>query len=547
MKHVPSARRKFLAGLSALTAGSVFFGYKTLNINAKENNQLDLAVSDKVVPKAKTRMGINFSGIAYWASELPFANFMHQSGEWVSQPPNYGDWGTGPKLDLDESGWIKKLEKGCAATKILCSGDKVQYPSGIYTILYDGEGEIELLFSVGVVKKLSKGRMEADVDATKGMLAINITATNPQNYMRNIRVIAPGLEASYEKNPWRPDFLKRWQGIACIRVMDMMATNHSKQSLWADRPKSNDASYAVKGVPAELLVDLANRLQTDIWFCMPHLATDEYIQQFAMLVKNNLQSGLRAWVEYSNEVWNGGFDQYHYAEEQGTKLRLNRDRWQAAFLFNAKRSVEMFTIWESVFDDQHRLVRVIASQAANEWHADQLLNAPEVAKHVDVLAVAPYVSLNVPLQADGDVDAETVTKWSLDKLFTHINSVCLPQAKVWMQKNKKVADTHGVKLVAYEAGQHLVGIAGAENNDKLTQLFLQANQDKRMGEVYAHYLDAWQSIGGDLICLFNSTEKWSRHGSWGLLQDYNEPAVSSPKFKAVMDWAKAQGQQVTYE
>ncbi len=545
MQHAPNTRRKFLAGLSAVVVGSVFFSYKTINTNAKENNQLDVTV--KNIPKAHARMGINFSGIAYWASELPFANFMHQSGEWVSQPPNYGDWGTGPKLDLDESGWIKKLEKGCAATKILCSGDKVQYPSGIYTILYDGEGEIELLFSVGVVKKLSEGRMEADVDATKGMLAINITATNPQNYMRNIRVIAPGLFSNYKENPWRPDFLKRWQGVACIRVMDMMATNHSKQSKWADRPKLNDASYAVKGVPAKLLVDLANRLQTDIWFCMPHMATDEYIKQFAVLVNNNLQSGLRAWVEYSNEVWNGGFDQYHYAEEQGTNLRLNRDRWQAAFLFNAKRSVEMFKIWESVFDDQHRLVRVIASQAANEWHADQLLKAPEVAKHVDVLAVAPYVSLNVPLQADGDVDAETVTKWSLDKLFAHINTVCLPQANAWMQKNKKVADTHGVKLVAYEAGQHLVGVAGAENNDKLTQLFLQANQDKRMGEVYVQYLDAWQAIGGDLICLFNSTEKWSRHGSWGLLQDYNEPAIASPKFKAVMDWAKAQGQPVTYE
>ncbi len=545
MKHAPNARRKFLAGLSAIAAGSVVFGYKALNINAKENNQLDIKVEN--IPEAHARMGINLSGVAYWASELPFANFMHQSGEWVSQPPNFGDWGTGPKLDLDENGWVKKLEKGCAATKILCSGDKVQYPSGVYTILYDGEGDIELLFSVGTLRKVSEGHIEAEVDARKGMLAINITTTNPQNYMRNIRVIAPGLEASYEKNPWRPDFLKRWQGVACIRVMDMMATNHSKQSKWVDRPKPSDISYAVKGVPAELLVDLANRLQTDIWFCMPHLAADEYIQQFAMLVKNNLKPSLRAWIEYSNEVWNGAFDQYHYAEEQGTKLGLNRDRWQAAFLFNAKRSVEMFKIWESVFNDHHRIVRVIASQAANEWHADQLLKAPEVAEHVDVLAVAPYVSLNVPLQTDGDIDAETVAKWSLDKLFAYINTVCLPQAKTWMQKNKKVADIHGVKMVAYEAGQHLVGVAGAENNDKLTHLFLQANQDKRMGEVYVQYLDAWQSIGGDLICLFNSTEKWSRHGSWGLLQDYNESAASSPKFKAVMGWAKAQGQQVIYE
>ncbi|MGJ8619658.1 MAG: hypothetical protein ACSHWN_04945 [Methylophilaceae bacterium] len=548
MKHAPNARRKFLAGLSALAAGSVFLGYKTLNSNAKENNQLEISSSNKPVPKAKARMGINFSGIAYWASELPFANLMRQSGEWVSQPADFGEWGKGPKLDLDENGWVKKLEKGCGATKILCAGDKVRYPSGTYTILYDGEGEIELLFSVGVVRKQDEGLMEADVDATKGMLAINIIATNPQNHMRNIRVIAPGLASSAAENPWHPDFLKRWQGVACIRVMDMMATNHSKQSQWQDRPKPNDVSYAVKGVPVELLVDLANRLQADIWFCMPHLVTDEYIKQFAVFVKNNLQPGLRAWVEYSNEVWNGAFDQYHYAEEQGTKLQLNRDRWQAAFLFNAKRSVEIFKIWESVFDDHSRIIRVIASQAANEWHADQLLKAPEVTEHVDVLAIAPYISLNIPLQADGsNLDAETVANWRLDKLFATIDTVALPQSKQWMQKNKKVADAHGVKLVAYEAGQHLVGVAGAENNDKLTELFLAANQDERMGKAYTEYLDTWQSIGGDLICLFNSTEKWSRHGSWGLLQDYNEAASNSPKFEAVMAWAKAQGQQVNYE
>jgi hypothetical protein len=449
---------------------------------------------------------------------------------------------------LDENGWVKKLEIGCRATKILCGGDEVEYPSGTYVMLFEGEGEIELHADVGVVKKAGKGRLEIDVASFKGMFAIDLIATNPNDYMRNIRVIAPGLEESYQTNPWHPHFLNRWSGVSCIRVMDMMATNHSTQSSWENRPKPNDATFTEKGVPVELLIDLANRLKTDIWFCMPHLATDEYIKQFATIVKNNLNPTLHAWVEYSNEIWNGAFDQYDYAAEQGTKLNFGNNPWEASFHFNAKRSVEIFKIWEAIYGGREHFISVIASQAANEWLADQLLSAPEVTAHVDVLAIAPYVSLNVYADNTDEphLSAKKVAKWDMDKLFNYINTVALPESRQWIQNNKKVADAYGVKLVAYEAGQHLVGVGEAEKNQQLSRLFIKANQDQRMGDVYAKHLNDWEMLGGDLMCLFSSTEIWSQYGSWGLLQQYNEKASNSPKFKAVMDWAKSRGQKVSY-
>jgi hypothetical protein len=546
-------RRRFLAGLSTFVMGSLFFGYKALSKDTVSNDSESLSaqvaaanIKPKPIPKPNARMGINFSGIAYWASELPFANLMYQSGEWVSQPPS-GDWGTGPILTLDKDGWVKKLEKGCYVTKILCSGDDVAYPSGTYVVLYEGEGEIELLAPIGIVRKVGQGRLEIDVDSKRGMFAINIIATNPENHMRNIRVIAPGLESSYQHSPWHPAFIKRWAGVACIRVMDMMATNHSTQKDWQNRPKPDDVSYAEKGVPVELLVDLANTLDTDVWFCMPHLANDDYIEQFAMVVKNNLKPYLHAWVEYSNEVWNGGFDQYDYAAQQGKKLRLSNNEWEGAFLYNAKRSVDIFKVWETVFGSNNRLVKVIASQAPNEWLSFQLLKAPEMLAHVDVLAIAPYIAMNVFVNADGGgLAADKVVNWNLDQVFEYIHTVALPDANKWIDANKQVADAYGVKLVAYEAGQHLVGVAGAEKNDKLTKLLTQANQDVRMAEIYTKHLLHWQKAGGDLMCLFNSTQGWSPYGSWGLLQQYNDHVEDSPKFKAVMDWAKSRGQKVSY-
>jgi len=276
------------------------------------------------------------------------------------------------------------------------------------------------------------------------------------------------------------------------------------------------------------------------------LATNDYVEQFAIIVKNSLKPHLHAWIEHSNEVWNGGFDQHHYAAKQGQALKLSNQAWEGAFLYHAKRSVEIFKIWEAVFDAPNRLVNVMAAQAANDWLSFQLLKASEVLAHTDVLAIAPYVSMNVPINADGgELSADKVANWNLDQVFAYINKVALPEANQWIDKNKQVADAFGVKLVAYEAGQHLVGIAGAENNDKLTNLLMRANQDKRMGEVYAQHLKYWHEAGGDLMCLFNSADKWSRHGSWGLLQHYDDKAADSPKFKAVMDWAKSRGQTVS--
>lgn len=536
-----------MLGLSALAASGLFFGYKALSKDAQYANTKNDSINDThPAPLPNARLGINLSGVAYWATEFPFVDLMHQSGPWVSQPPS-SDWGKGPKLVVDENGWVKELAPQCRATKILCAGgDRAEYPSGTYVVLYEGEGKIELTMAVGVIKKTEKGRLEVKVDATKGMFAIDIVHTNPQNYIRNIRVITPSFEASYESNPWHPQFLKRWSGVACIRFMDMMATNNSTQSNWQDRPKLADASYAEKGVPAELLVDLANRLETDAWFCIPHQAEDAYIKQFAMVVKRNLKPHLHAWVEYSNEVWNGGFDQYRYAASQGMAMKLANNEWEASYSYNAYRSTEIFKIWQAVFEGKERIVRVIASQAANAYLSDQILKFEGVAGLADVLAIAPYVSFNVPLESnETGVFSEKVANWHLDQLFEYLYSVALPESEKWILENKKIADTFGIKLVAYEGGQHLVGIQGAENNEKLANLLMQANADKQMGDVYRKNLTQWHAAGGDLMCTFNSVEAWSKWGSWGLLQHTNQTAADSPKFKAVMDWAKSRGQKVS--
>jgi len=194
----------------------------------------------------------------------------------------------------------------------------------------------------------------------------------------------PGCEKSYKSEPFQPVFLERWRGFNTFRFMDWQRTNGSQQRDWAGRPRVADCNWTEKGIPVEVMVALANRLKINPWFCLPHEASDEYVQQFARLVKLRLDPTLKVYVEYSNEVWNSMFLQHKYAEAKAKELGLGpKERpWEGAAMFHSRRSVEIFRIWEQVFGGKERLVRVIAWQAAggDYWSDKMVLSQEEQAR-----------------------------------------------------------------------------------------------------------------------------------------------------------------------
>jgi hypothetical protein len=489
-------------------------------------------------PPPKPALGMNLSGPADWNTELPFVDVFRFSRPWISQRKGAA-WGKGPELALDDRGWVKQLEAECFAETPLCTISGGHYPSGEYTVLYEGEGKLDAAHAAKVASH-EPGRLKLSVDASKGGFFLRLLETNPANPVRNIRVLMPGFADARE--PWSPAFLDRWRGVACFRFMDWMETNGSKVAQWSDRPRPEDATFARRGIPVEWMIDLCNRQKADAWFCMPHLADDDYVRQFAKLVKERLDPARRIWIEYSNEVWNGQFVQSRYAGEQGVKLGLGpKERpWEAGWHFTARRSVEIFKIWEEVFGGRERLVRVLPSQAANSAVAKGVCDFEDAYRHADALAIAPYISLI--LGPKSNPTADEVAAWSVAQVLDHVEKVSLPESLNWIQQNKAVADARGLKLVCYEAGQHLVGILGAENNEALTKLLHSANAHPRMGGIYKRYYEAWAREGGDLLCHFSSIGGWSKWGSWGLLEHADDDAAKSPKFRTTIEWARALGQ-----
>ncbi|HEY9629303.1 MAG TPA: cellulose-binding protein [Coleofasciculaceae cyanobacterium] len=517
-------------------------------------------------------VGTNLRGITDWSTQVPFLDLFKSARTWIPQcvngePGCDGSWDTGEfaQLDLDEQGWVKSLPQPEDAPKYtrvrtILLGGGGKYPQGQYVVLYDGEGTIEYTYDARKDEAASKpGRDIIEVNSANGGEGAHlmITATDPRktgNYIRNIRVVPIAHEMTYETEIFNPAFIEKTQKFSALRFMDWMNTNSSEQREWSDRPKVEDASYAFgKGVPLEIMIALANRLGADPWFNMPHKATDDYMQKFASLAKEKLDSKLKVYVELSNEVWNWTFPQSHYALEQG-KARWGQDKGDAFAQWYGMRAAQMADIWKQVFGEagagqSSRLIAVLSTQTGWQGLETSILdcsywvaegNTP-CYQHGDAYAVTGYFSGNL-----GSPDAEKqVESWlkesnggfgqalkRLDQKGDWGDS--LQDTRDGFVYHKKVAESKGLKFLAYEAGQHVAGRQGVENNAQLTQFFINLNRRPEMYEMYTKLLNSWKDEGGSLFMHFSDIDEPSKWGSWGALEYVDQP--NSPKYDALMDF-----------
>ncbi|MAX25381.1 MAG: hypothetical protein CMJ19_12845 [Phycisphaeraceae bacterium] len=498
---------------------------------------VNIAKAQKLKPQAQ--IGINLAGIVDWNTELPLKDVFKMSRNWISQRQGQS-WGKGPELTLDEHGYVTQLDKGCYVETPMRTIDGGHYPSGRYVLTYQGKGDIEF-WGAARILDAQPGRIVADVDARRGTIWLRIKSVDPKDHIRDMHLMLESDLDTYEQNPWTSHFLRRWKGFATLRYMNFMATNRNHIRTWEDRPKRDDANWTDRGLPLEIMCDLANRLKIDPWFCIPHEADDNYVRQFVKQADQLLDPNLKMYIEYSNEVWNGIFQANRYAAKKGQEMGLADKPWEAAWSYYSVRNIEIFKIVADVLGDkrQDRAVRVLASQAANSWVSNRICEYRGAHQYADALAIAPYISMNINTEQAPQVVSQSVTQ-----ILDHVENDALAECIKWMQDNKKVAEKYHLKLIAYEGGQHLVGIQGAENNDALTEKLQAVNRHPRMARIYKKYYDAWAKAGGGVFATFISTERWHKWGSWGLVEFYDSNPADYPKMQATLQWAKEHGQKV---
>jgi hypothetical protein len=517
-------------------------------------------------------LGIGLTGITDWSTEVPFIDAFKSARGWI--PQRSTSWNTDEAIDVDANGWVRSLP----SSTINSANDKTtdestteptfvgtlllhnegRYRSGRYVVLYDGEGTIQYGFDAQKISAESQpGRDVLQIDSSgKGGIYLTIHETDPNQtgeYIRNIRVYheddLPLVEMGIHFNP---SFLQKIKEFGTLRFMDWMDTNHSKVKDWDDRPKLSHSSWAGKGAPIELMVELANKTGCSPWFNMPHQATDDYIRQFATYVRDHLDPRLTVYVEFSNEVWNWQFDQSHYALQQA------EERWgevEGGYMqWYGVRSAETAEIWKSVFAEQSdRLTTLISTQTGWKGLENYALNTPawvaegnEPAwKSVDAYAITGYFS-----GALGNPEnIETVRSWlaepdgGFEKAFEQLKTgTVIPGTEQdsvegtieLFNYHANVAKQHGLQLVAYEGGQHIVGFNGTENDAELSNFFMELNRHPEMESLYQRLLEGWKEADGTLFAHFVGVGSYSKWGSWGALEHLEQ--TNAPKYDALMDF-----------
>jgi hypothetical protein len=479
-------------------------------------------------------LGMNLAGVADYSSELVFVDAFKASRPWTPQKEG-ADYGQGGVLEgVQKTGWPTKLADKQFAEALMFVDMPGHIPAGKYFVTWEGNGEIE--FNEAAHGTLNRpGEIEVKADAP--LLALRIRKTDPKKPVKNIKVIKS--EYKNTTSPFLSSFLKRYEGFQVIRFMDWQRVNNSKIEKWEERPLKTDPTQASeKGVALEYCLEAAKALKADPWLCIPHRADDNFVQNFAATVlkemKGHPRPDWKVYVEYSNETWNTIFDQAKYCKDQGMAKRLSTNEYEAQLRFSAERSLQVFKIFEDVFKEQKgHLVRVLAAHAANPWTGVTEMDWKDTAKGADAIAIAPYFG-----NAYGDPKTlEKVQDMSVDEL--------LDGCRKMVADNKKTNATYaaeakkrGLKLMTYESGQHLVGYGGAENNEKLTKLFHEANRHPKMKELYLEDLKNWQEIGGSTFCVFSSVGRYTKWGSWGVLEYSDQKEDTAPKMMALREWMK---------
>lgn len=518
---------------------------------------LDTTAAGGAVGLSDPTLVMNLSPVNDFGTQAAFIDIM-KNARLFNAPKEGGGFYKNKELRdagvFDENGYPTFFPEDAASFKTLWDWghgghQSAEARSGTYILEYEGEGEINLGWYAKIVSK-EPGRIVFDNEAgAKFFMEIKETDPNGTgDYIRNISIIKEEHVELHEAGAiFNPDWLEVIEDVQTIRFMEWMRTNHSVNGEWDDRPTVDDASYGTyKGVPVEVMVELANQTGTDPWFNMPHFATEEYIREFAIYVRDNLDPDLRASVELSNEVWNPAFSQGHrLAAAQKEEWGVHR-----AIDSYSKAATEMALIWDEVFADEPdgRIQKVLGTQTNNPWITSRSLSNPtweelEPETYVrpgdvfDAVAVTTYFggryatdpTLRARLEeaiADPETDA---FEWLRDDLLYNAETRgSIPYiAERWAQHKNILDQNGGIDLIAYEGGQHVHHLFATNGSGiELSSFFADFVRSEEMAEVYEASWNAWTEVSDGGYNQFGDVSPSSKWGSWGL---YNYLGDETPR------------------
>lgn len=513
-----------------------------------------LKLTAQLPAECQLDFGMNLGGLADYGTELPFVDLMKNARQWytkdIGNPNAPFNSGNASHLSYRPDGYPTHMPQSISQSaydqEVATIWADIQgWPAGQYVLLWEGTGSLRLWGSFSNLTTTGPGRMILDVTPqAENAIELTIETSDINDPIRNIRLLMPGTEFTYQQQPFNPVFINQMQNFQTVRFMDWGQTNNWGQKegeswdnpnefAWAERSQMDHYTWSYeKGIPYEMMIKLMNDYDLDGWLCVPHRASPAYMQALADLFRDNLESDRHLYVEYSNETWNWIFGQAQWLNKYGcTELGIS---WPEGIVPYVQRCMDAFTT--SFAGQTHRITRVVGTQLS--WvDVSQRIANNMTPGSFDAITPTCYFGFNDAgdtaldnLGAAATVaDVAFYARQAMPENFNHVR-----------EQKELVADPLGLPMLFYEGGQHLTphpfGV-----QPTYEQALIDLQRDPAMFDLYQSWFDSLRTLqtGGDPLKIMHFSfvsRRSAQYGSWGLLEtmDQDTNLIPAPKFSAVL-------------
>lgn len=535
---------------------------------------------------APANIGANLDSVNYYSSAEPYVDMIRMASGWASTSSDTVH-GAGQNLaeigELDANGWPEEdaeIMLGCCGMPDGSAADpgpasmlvgKYQLSFHGIAVIGDDGGTVEdqqydaATNTTTATLDQTPVNSQGDVDILLTFMKTQRTASSAVNTgITNVHLIRPQFAPNGAKwwdsptQEFTDPFLASLAPFSTLRFMDWTMTNGNQQADWDEATPANwptavhmidtngvyqwnsadqamepvDNIWTNTGESWQSVIDLANATGKDIWINIPVRATDAYVTSLATLLKQGLNPGIHVYVEYANEVWNGGFEQWYYNDAQTSALLANNPTAAAAYQANciswandicheAERAMQISNDFAKVWGGPaigaairpvlcHQLVGPGSIQIALAFI--QASYGPP-AKYFYGICSAPYWG---PSLTAGESASD----------FLAADAASIPQWDGYLLAYTSLARYYGLHNFTYEGGP---GTTDLESVD--TANWLAANATPQMGTDVTQAVSGAFENGADLYMYFNATSAWSKYGAWGATDDVLD--LTQPKWQAL--------------
>ena len=400
-----------------------------------------------------------------------------------------------------------------------------------WRLMWEGTGNVYIQGGSGVDNSVPN---QIDFDFTPNAenyvnLIISSITTGP---LRNWRLINHDDLTQYANGDvFRTAYLEEIRNWRCLRFDNWVDIVENKTTTWESRVLPTDELFGFRYAPLEYCVDICNKIGADMWYCVPYMAQNDYIENAAILVRNRLRTVLHCYIEYAHKTWDFATPQAHWCQDQGDIMfGVTGDPAtdNNNFLeYYGGRSSDVARIWSAAWGNSSRLIPVVQTQQDWVGLEQMILEAPRWVALDPANRRAPkyeFKAYGVHFQIDGNMGygqryamiEEWRTTLTQEEVFNRIRDQSLTGA--WaatdqrtveasitrLGSHRDVALANGYQLVCVDGGSHLhAGEEALDNPDHL-KLLQDYQYSPQFGEVAQAMLEGWTQVGGGLFI-------WSVH------------------------------------